>query len=134
MSGIFGQLGALLSGGSGGGQASIPQLLIQMIANQQGGLGGLVQQLQSAGLGNAVSSWVGTGANLPVNSQQLSGVFTNDVVEKMAEHTGLSHDQVLDEVSNHLPGLVDGMTPGGQVPDASGPDLLQMGLSLLRGR
>lgn len=142
MSGFLGQiLGSLLGGGAqgnsmggnsmGGGQLSIPQILLQLIANQPGGLAGMVQQFQQAGLGNQVNSWVGTGANMPLDTHQIGNVFGDDVVEKMAEHTGLPREDVLGQISQTLPAMVDGMTPGGQMPDASGNDLLELGMKLL---
>lgn len=141
MSGFLGQiLGSLLGGAAqgggmggmaGGGQLSIPQILLQVIANQPGGLGGLLQQFQAAGMHDQVNSWVGTGANMPLNGQQIGNVLGDDVVEKMAEHTGLPREEVLGQISQSLPQLVDGMTPGGQMPEASGNDLLELGMKLL---
>ena len=126
-----GGLGGAMGGGMGGGQLSIPQILLQLIANQPGGLGGMLQQFQSAGMQDQVNSWVGTGANMPLSGQQVSNVLGDDVVEKMAEHTGLPREEVLGQISQSLPQLVDGMTPGGQMPDASGNDLLELGMKLL---
>jgi uncharacterized protein YidB (DUF937 family) len=140
MSGLLGQvLGSLLGGGSqsagmgnaGSGQFSIPQILLQLIANQPGGLAGMVQQFQQAGLGSQVNSWVGTGANMPLDTHQIGNALGDEVVEKMAEHTGLPRDEVLGQISQTLPAMVDGMTPGGLMPEASGNDLLELGMKLL---
>ena len=41
------------------------------LLGSEGGLDGLVKQLSDAGLGEQVQSWVGTGANEPVDPDQL---------------------------------------------------------------
>ena len=41
------------------------------LVQQNGGVGGLVQKMQSGGLGEIVSSWVSTGANLPLWGELL---------------------------------------------------------------
>lgn len=82
-----------------------------------GGLSGLVQKFQGAGLGDVVSSWIGTGANQPISPDQLHQVLGDDHVSQLAENTGMPKDQLLAQLSEHLPGLVDKLTPGGAVPE-----------------
>ena len=46
------------------------QIVALLASNSQGGgLGGLVQSFERSGLGNIMSSWVGTGQNLPISPQ-----------------------------------------------------------------
>ena len=52
---------------SGGSLVSVAGQLIQ----RAGGVQGLANMLQQHGLGDAVQSWVGTGANQAVSSNQL---------------------------------------------------------------
>ena len=87
-----------------------------------GGLGALLEQLQKGGLGDAVNSWIGTGPNKPVSPSQLHSALGEDTVDDLAEQTGLSHDDLLTQLSRILPGVVDKLTPGGQLPSQS--DLL----------
>jgi hypothetical protein len=50
-------------------------LIGSLINNPQtGGLQGLNQSFQDKGLGGVVSSWVGTGENLPISAEQLTSV------------------------------------------------------------
>ena len=115
--------------GSLGGQAQ-PQgqqlsplvtALIQMVANHPGGLSGLVQTFQQKGLGDVVSSWVGTGANLPVSADQIQQTLGGDVVAQLARAAGLTHDGAADQIAQALPQLVDHATPQGALP-AAGED------------
>ena len=59
---LFDTIGSLL-GKSDGGSTSVPEALLAALGNQEGGLGGLIQKFEIAGLGNTISSWVGTGEN-----------------------------------------------------------------------
>ena len=99
------QGGGAAGGGMGGGLA--------------GGLGGLLSQFDQAGLGDVARSWVGNGANQPVSPDQLQNVFGRDQTQAMADQAGMDHGDFLDQLSQHLPRAVDGMTPGGQDPDGS---------------
>ena len=84
-----------------------------------GGLGALLEQLQKGGLGEAVNSWIGTGANKAVSPNQLHQALGQDTVEDLAEQTGLPHDDLLAQLSKILPGVVDKLTPNGQLPSQS---------------
>ena len=66
---VMGAAGALL-GGQGASSAPIARSAIELLG-QSGGLSGLVQAFEKAGLGNVIGSWVGTGQNLPVTAQQI---------------------------------------------------------------
>lgn len=87
-----------------------------------GGLGGLIDQFRQNGLEDAINSWIGTGANQPVSAGQLRRALGQDTVEGLAEQTGMSHDDLLAQLSQVLPGVVDKLTPNGQLPADS--DLL----------
>ncbi len=86
-----------------------------------GGLGGLLQRFQNAGLGDAVASWVGTGANLPVSANDVKTALSAGLLRTLAEHAGIDEDQVASHLSGILPQLVDKLTPNGQVPPAGVP-------------
>lgn len=83
-----------------------------------GALGGLLNHFQNNGMGDVANSWVGTGANMPINGAQLSQVLGPDMVAKIAATTGMSPDQILAQLSQVLPQVVDHLTPGGQLPRA----------------
>ena len=52
-------------------QAGALSMIMQFINSPQvGGIAGLQKMFQDKGLGNIVSSWIGTGQNLPVSADQ----------------------------------------------------------------
>jgi len=105
-------LGAVL-GGSSNPMASG---LLQMIQNQPGGLQGLVQSFHDKGLGAIASSWVGTGPNQPVSSDQIRQVLGSDQVKALAAKAGISSDMAGGAIAQLLPSIIDKLTPNGQVP------------------
>ena len=99
----------------------------------QGGLGGLVEQLTQGGLGDIVQSWISRGQNLPVSGQQLESALGPDVLGQLGGKLGVNGGQLGDLLAQALPGLVDRMTPNGQLPQAGqGPDLGALLGQLLR--
>ena len=81
-----------------------------------GGLGGLFKQFQQNGFGDAIDSWIGTGANKPVAPAQISNALDPEVIDALSQRTGLSKDQISQILSKVLPNLVDQLTPQGQLP------------------
>ena len=129
---LFDTIGSLL-GKSDGSSTSVPEALVAALGGQEGGLGGLVEKFQAAGLGNVIASWVGTGANQPVAPDALHGILGSELVQQIAGKTGLPVEQLLPLIAQHLPQLIDGMTPNGQVPSGGG-SLLDAGLAFLKSR
>jgi len=80
------------------------------------GLGGLIDQFQKKGLGDVVDSWVNRGKNKDVAPDQVSVALGGDVVNELSRRTGLSRDQVVDELARMLPNVVDKLTPDGRLP------------------
>lgn len=81
-----------------------------------GGLGGLLGKLTDAGHGNVANSWVGTGQNQPINPNDLGSALGPQVIREIAQRTGMDEQELLKQLSAALPGVVDKLTPGGQVP------------------
>lgn len=86
-----------------------------MSKSNPGGVGDLVEQFKNKGLGDVADSWVGTGANKPVNEAQVGDALGNDLIDQLAKQTGLSRDELLARLSKVLPDAVDKMTPEGRV-------------------
>ncbi|WP_105984191.1 MULTISPECIES: YidB family protein [unclassified Brucella] len=84
-----------------------------------GGLGGLLDQLKQSGLGDKVDSWVGQGENHPIEPGQLGNAIGQTTLEQIAAHAGIDQQELLNQLSQVLPGLVDKLTANGQVPDAN---------------
>ena len=84
----------------------------------QGGLPALLQQLQAGGLGEHVQSWISQGANLPVSADEISKALGGGggLLGELAQQIGASHGDLASELSQALPGLVNHVTPNGQMP------------------
>ncbi|MER8491189.1 YidB family protein [Mesorhizobium australicum] len=81
-----------------------------------GGLGGLLDKLKNAGHGNVADSWVGTGQNQSINANELGNAIGPQVIREIAQRTGLDEQELLKQLSAALPGIVDKLTPNGQLP------------------
>lgn len=84
-----------------------------------GGLGGLLGKLQQGGLADAANSWVGTGQNQPVQPGQLGQALGQSTISDLAKQAGISEQDLLNGLSQVLPGLIDKLTPNGRVPTHS---------------
>ena len=94
-------------GGAGGLGALLP-VVVGMLANdgKMGGLGGLMEKFNQAGLGEQMKSWVGTGANAPVSGDEISSVLGNDVLGDLASKLGMSQGDAAGSLAQMLPGLI----------------------------
>lgn len=126
--------GGLLNGALGGtpnAEGSNPLLAAVMgLIQQQGGLAGLVAKFQSSGLGDQAASWVSTGANLPIDADQLQSALGSDTLAQIAGQLGINPGEASGSLAQLLPQVIDQLTPNGQV---EGGDALQQGLSALGG-
>jgi len=104
--------------------------LLELINKQPGGVAGLVQAFHEKGLGEIVSSWVSTGQNLPISSDQIQHALGSQQVQELASKAGISPEAVRSQLSSLLPTLVDKLTPNGEVP-AHG-SLLETGMNILK--
>lgn len=96
-------LGGLLAGGAAGSVLS-------------GGLNDLLRQFQQSGQGAAASSWVGNGPNQSISSDDLAKALGADQINTLMAHSGLSRDDLLAGLSQHLPDVIDQLTPHGRLP------------------
>jgi uncharacterized protein YidB (DUF937 family) len=94
------------------------QILMQMLSSngQLGGLSGLAQQFQRAGLGAELNSWISTGQNLPISPEQLMQVFGQGQLQQMAASSGMDFDSLSGGLADLLPQMIDRITPQGQMP------------------
>ena len=104
----------VLGGLVGGEMASVVDRLIE----QHGGLQGIISHLQSQGLGDTVRSWVGSGANQPISAAQITQAFGSDTIRNLAAKAGIDPQVLAEKLSQLLPKSIDGLTPGGSVPQA----------------
>lgn len=96
----------------------------------QGGLQNLIGQFSSKGLDDVIGSWVGTGKNLPVTSDQLQNVLGKDTIGNLASKLGMDSGALTSQLSKLLPDVVDKLTPDGKVPEG---DIMSKGMDMLGG-
>src|ERR1700720_408832 len=100
---LKGPLGGLLAGGAAGSVIS-------------GGLGDLLKQLQQGGHGETANSWVGNGPNKQIAPGDLANALGADQISSLMSQSGLSRDELLSGLSQHLPDVVHHLTPDGRLP------------------
>jgi uncharacterized protein YidB (DUF937 family) len=81
-----------------------------------GGLNDLFKQLQQAGHGDAAKSWVDNGPNRTISSADLAKALGSDQIQTLMNHSGLSREDLLASLSEHLPEVVNQLTPDGRLP------------------
>jgi uncharacterized protein YidB (DUF937 family) len=117
-------LGGLL-GGRTGGAASGSSLqdvvkggLGGLLAGSvlSGGLGNLMKEFQDRGYGEVAQSWMGTGPNQAIGPNDLENALGSEALDTVAQQTGMSRSDLLAGLSNHLPELIDQLTPNGRLP------------------
>ena len=96
-------LGGLLAGGAAGSVLS-------------GGLGDLLKQFQQSGHSETVNSWVNTGPNKQISPNDIANALGADQISTLAAHTGLSRDELLAGLAQHLPNVINNLTPDGRLP------------------
>jgi uncharacterized protein YidB (DUF937 family) len=125
-------MGGMMGGGQQGAQGQSPLIAIALqMLQQNGGLQGMLGKFQQAGFGDQAQSWVGTGQNMPISPDALSQIFGHGQMEKIAQQLGMSQQDAAGGLAQMLPGVVDQMTPQGQIP-ANDNDLVAQALALLQ--
>ena len=100
--------------------AGLAQAAIAMLNDPRvGGIQGLAQRLQQAGLGDVVNSWIGTGQNRPIGPRQLEEALPGEVTD-ISQQAGVPPQQGGSLLAQLLPRLINHLTPNGQVP--AGPE------------
>ena len=104
--------------------------LASMIGSS-GGLPALLQKFRDAGLGGAVDSWIGKGANVPLSGQHVESALGSDTIRAMAQKLGMNPDQASSGLAALLPQMVDKLTPNGTMPEHG---MLEQALNALKSK
>ena len=103
--------------GEAGGQSSMLDNLLEMLNDQKsGGITGLIQKFNEKGLGDHMSSWIGTGENLPISADQIKDALGSDKIKELASKLNLGEHDTSKSLADLLPHLIDRLTPDGSVP------------------
>lgn len=116
-------------GGKEGKQDDLMSVVMNLIGGS-GGLHGLINKFNSKGLGDVISSWIGTGKNIPVSPNQIENVLDNDTINSITSKLGIEKNDLMEKLSGILPQVVDKLTPDGKVPEG---DILEKGMDFIGG-
>ena len=111
LGGSLGALGDVLKGGLGGVLAGGAAGSIL-----SGGLGDLLKQFQQNGHGDTANSWVSPGPNKQIAPGDLANALGADQINSLMSQSGLSREDLLNGLSQHLPEVVNHLTPDGRLP------------------
>ena len=100
---LKGNLGGILGGAAAGSVIS-------------GGLGDLLKQLQQNGHSETANSWVSPGPNKQIAPGDLANALGADQINGLMSQTGLSREDLLSGLSQHLPDVINHLTPNGRLP------------------
>jgi uncharacterized protein YidB (DUF937 family) len=128
--GLLDSVAGMVLGKLGGQQGGMAQVALDMF-NQNGGLAGVLDKFKQGGLAEQAASWVGKGENLPVSADQISSVLGSGAIAEMAAKFGIDPATLSAQIAEHLPTVVDKMTPNGAVEADSG-NLLSTVLGMLK--
>jgi uncharacterized protein YidB (DUF937 family) len=76
-----------------------------------------MSKLQESGLGDQLSSWIGTGENQAVSPDQIKDALGKADLDQLAAKTGLNVDDLAGRISTKMPDAIDKLTPNGAVPE-----------------
>ena len=98
--------------------------LLSLINETPGGLGAFIERLRKSGLGDFVSSWLGSGQPRPISSSTLETAIGHDSIDKIASKAGLSFSTAASALAFMLPNIIQRLTPGGVIPTHLPSDVL----------
>jgi uncharacterized protein YidB (DUF937 family) len=99
-----------------------------------GGMQGLLAQFQQAGMGDAVQSWLGDGANKPVAGADIEKALGGDVLQQLAEKANMAPAEASSVLAEALPAMIDKLSPQGQAQDMDFGSLQSMLGGFLKGK
>jgi uncharacterized protein YidB (DUF937 family) len=80
------------------------------------GVGNTVEDIERSGHGEIARSWVARGQNRPISPEKLEAALGEDGIRDLMQQTGMERDDLLATLSEHLPRVIDHLTPEGRLP------------------
>lgn len=111
-------VGSLGNGNGQGNQLGHLQAIWNWV-QEQGGIEVLLHKFQQGGLGDVLSSWIGTGGNQPVGGNEIQSAFGQDELQSLADKLGTDVHSASGTLAALLPQLIDKMSPQGQLDEQS---------------
>lgn len=110
-----------LGGGAQGNSNAIQSALGSLLGGGESvDLAGLVNSLQSGGLGDVAKSWLSDGANQSISSSQIKEVVDQNKLSQLASAADTDEDSVLSALQDAMPLMVDKASSGGSLLDSVG--------------
>jgi len=75
-------------------------------------LSSIVSKVTDGDLGETISSWLGSGENMPISMDSITDLLGSDKISEFASQLGLSEDSAKGALSDAIPNLVDKATSG----------------------
>jgi uncharacterized protein YidB (DUF937 family) len=80
-----------------------------------GGVPGLVQKFEKAGLGPQIQSWIGSGKQLPITPDDVIHVFGSTDISSLAAKAGIPTEQAAQQIAELLPQAVSNFAPSAKL-------------------
>jgi len=110
----------LLDGLVGGMVGAEMVTVVNGLIERHGGVQGVINQLQTSGLGPTVHSWIQEGSNAPVSPGEMHKAFGEQTLNELAAQAGIPPQELAEKLAKVLPHAVDTLTPDGVVPKTPG--------------
>jgi uncharacterized protein YidB (DUF937 family) len=73
--------------------------------------------MEQNGHGGAAQSWVSNGPNQSLSPNELGNALGAEDIDAVSQQTGMSRQDILSTLSQHLPEFVNQLTPNGRLPN-----------------
>jgi len=73
----------------------------------------LLSLAQNSDIASIVSSWIGSGSNMPIDANKVKELFGEHKIQEFANITGVEPEHAADALKDIIPEVVDKATPNG---------------------
>jgi uncharacterized protein YidB (DUF937 family) len=115
--GFMNAIGALA--GQGGQQGGVAGGLLQALEQHPGGIGGLINTIRGNGMDDHVNAWASGQQATATPEQVQQAVGGTGIIERTAEHAGVSPAMVTMAMTTLLPMVVQHFAPNGSAAPQS---------------
>jgi uncharacterized protein YidB (DUF937 family) len=113
------QLAGQAGSAAQGDQAKVAGGFIQALTSHPEGIQGLLDSLKANGMADHIGNWLSGQAQTATPEQVHQGLGSTGLIEKTAEHAGLSPAVVTAALATILPMAIQHFAPNGQATEQS---------------
>ena len=84
---------------------------------RSGGLNSILNSLRNSGLEDVVQSWISTGKNKPISTDDLENALGSEKLEEIASKAGIPVNQTSKMLKDLLPNIIDKLSPNGKLSE-----------------